>query len=45
MVGDCEKMNDAIFKVAHGSSHSLPLFCLYLAQVLQDASELAAARG
>lgn len=45
MVGDWEKMNDAIFKVAHRSSQHLPLFRLYLAQVLQDASKLAAAQA
>lgn len=44
MVGDREKMRDAIIKAVYRSSQHPPLFCLYLVQVLlQDASKSAAA--
>lgn len=46
MVGDREKMRDAIIKAMYESSQHPPLFRLYLVQVLlQDASESAAAQA
>lgn len=46
MVGDREKMRDAIIKAMYESSQHPPLFRLYLVQVLlQDASKSAAAQA
>lgn len=46
MVGDREKMRDAIIKAMYESSQHPPLFRLYLVQVLlQDASKSAAAKA